>query len=322
MARNSTTASQAVHADPALLEIRAGLSQPQKALSPKWFYDELGSQLFERICEQPEYYIPATERSMLQDHAAALSAFCGPRCVIIEPGAGSAEKSAILLGALDEPAAYVPIEISPTALQACRQRIAERFPQLTIMPLVGDFTEEVSLPRIENLQWRRRVLFLPGSTIGNFEPASVRRLLAMWKRMAGVHGGLIIGVDLRKPREILEAAYDDAAGVTAEFNLNLLRRLNREFGADFKLEAFRHRAVFNEALGRIEMHLVSLQQQRVHIGGTSFTFARGETIHTENSYKYRPGDFAELALSAGWRRDELWIDAQDRFSIHCFDAIR
>ena len=322
MARNSTTVLQAAHDNPALLEIRAGFNQPQKTISPKWLYDELGSQLFERICEQPEYYIPATERSMLQEHAAALSGFCGPRCVIIEPGAGSAEKSAILLGALDQPAAYVPIEISPTALQACRHRIAEQFPKLAILPRVGDFTAEVSLPRIENLQWRRRVLFLPGSTIGNFEPDTVRRLLAMWKRMAGAHGGLVIGVDLRKPREILEAAYDDAAGVTAQFNLNLLRRLNREFGADFDLNAFRHRAIFNDALGRIEMHLVSLQAQRVHIGGESFAFIKGETIHTENSYKYRPGDFAELALSAGWGRNQLWIDAQERFSIHCFDAIR
>lgn len=322
MARNSTMMPQPGQADPALLEILAGLGQSQKALSPKWFYDELGSQLFERICEQPEYYIPATERSMLEEHAAALGAFCGPRCVVIEPGAGSAEKSAILLGALDQPAAYVPIEISPSALQACKQRIAARFPALEILPMVGDFTAEVSLPRIENLQWRRRVLFLPGSTIGNFEPDAVRRLLAMWKRMAGVRGGLIVGVDLRKPREILEAAYDDAAGVTAQFNLNLLRRLNREFGADFELDAFRHRAIFNEALGRIEMHLVSLRPQRVHIGGASFAFAKGETIHTENSYKYRPGDFAELALSAGWGRNELWIDPQARFSIHCFDAIR
>jgi len=166
------------------------------------------------------------------------------------------------------------------------------------------------------------VLFLPGSTIGNFDPDTVRELLTMWKRMAGVHGGLIVGVDLRKPREILEAAYDDAAGVTAQFNLNLLRRLNREFGADFDLAAFRHRAVYNDALGRIEMHLVSLRQQRVHVGGESFDFANGETIHTENSYKYRPGDFAELALSAGWGRRDLWIDAQSRFSIHCLDAIR
>lgn len=322
MARNSTTAPQTAHANAALLEIRAGLKKSQKALSPKWLYDELGSQLFERICEQPEYYIPSTERVMLQEHAAAIGAFCGPHCVVIEPGAGSAEKSALLLGALDQPAAYVPIEISPTALDACKQRIAAQYPQLVILPLVGDFTAEVSLPRIENLQWRRRMLFLPGSTIGNFEPETVRKLLAMWKRMVGVHGGLIIGVDLRKPREILEAAYDDAAGVTAEFNLNLLRRLNREFGADFDLGAFRHRAVFNEALGRIEMHLVSLQPQRVHLGGESFVFAKGETIHTESSYKYRPGDFAELALSAGWGRRELWVDTQDRFSIHCFDAIR
>ncbi|WP_341921032.1 L-histidine N(alpha)-methyltransferase [Hydrocarboniphaga effusa] len=322
MARNPNTVAQDAGADAALIEIQAGLGKPQKALSPKWLYDEIGSQLFERICEQPEYYIPATERAMLEEHANALDAFCGTRCIVIEPGAGSAEKTAILLGALDQPAAYVPIEISPTALQACKRRIAHEFPNLAIMPLVGDFTAEVALPRIGNLQWRRRVLFLPGSTIGNFDPDTVRELLTMWKRMAGVHGGLIVGVDLRKPREILEAAYDDAAGVTAQFNLNLLRRLNREFGADFDLAAFRHRAVYNDALGRIEMHLVSLRQQRVHVGGESFDFANGETIHTENSYKYRPGDFAELALSAGWGRRDLWIDAQSRFSIHCLDAIR
>ena len=322
MARNSTTALQSSYADTALREILSGLGKPQKALSPKWFYDERGSQLFERICEQPEYYIPSTERSLLEAHAARMGAFCGAHCVIVEPGAGSAEKSAILLEALAQPAAYVPIEISPTALEACRQRIGARFPNLKVIPLVGDFTAEVALPRIENVQWRRRVVFLPGSTIGNFEPDAARRLLANWKRMVGVYGGLIIGVDLRKPREILEAAYDDAAGVTAEFNLNLLCRLNREFGADFDLDAFRHRAVFNDELGRIEMHLVSLQQQHVRIGQHEISFAKGESIHTENSYKYRPGDFAELALSAGWGRRELWIDEDERFSVHCFDAMR
>jgi L-histidine N-alpha-methyltransferase len=323
MARDaSTSAFNSQSVDAALMsEVLEGLSRPQKSLPPKLFYDERGSRLFERICEQPEYYIPATESALLRSRATDLAAFCGPRCVIMEPGAGTAEKTPILLRALEQPAAYVPIEISETALDICVTNLGTLMPELRVHPVRADFTRPFGLPRIENAQWRRRVVFVPGSTIGNFEPPMARRLLAEWQALAGPHGALIIGVDLRKPRAILERAYDDAAGVTAAFNLNMLEHLNRDFGANFNLDGFEHRAIFNDELSRIEMHLVSKRPQRVRIGSRSFVFAAGETLHTENSYKYTPADFAELALSAGWGRRELWIDDRDLFSVQCFEAI-
>jgi L-histidine N-alpha-methyltransferase len=302
-------------------EILEGLSRPRKALPPKLFYDERGSRLFERICEQPEYYIPAAETALLQSRAGELAAFCGPHCVVIEPGAGTAGKTPILLRALERPAAYVPIEISQTALDVCLSRLAALMPDLRVHPLCADFTRPFGMPRIDNAQWSRRVLFVPGSTIGNFEPQAARRLLAEWQALAGPRGALVIGVDLCKPRAILERAYDDAAGVTAAFNLNMLEHLNRDFGANFNIDAFEHRAIFNQDESRIEMHLLSKRPQRVRIGGRSFLFAAGETLHTENSYKYRPADFAEIALSAGWARRELWIDDRDLFSVQCFEAI-
>lgn len=323
MARDAlTSALTAGTVDAALMsEVHEGLSRPQKSLPPKLFYDERGSRLFERICEQPEYYIPATERTLLRDHAAELAAFCGPHCVVLEPGAGTAEKTPILLRALDQPAAYLPIEISASALDICVTNLAALMPELRVHPVRADFTRPLRLPRIDHVQWRRRVVFVPGSTIGNFEPAAARRLLAEWQLLAGPRGALIIGVDLRKPRAILERAYDDAAGVTAAFNLNMLEHLNRDFGADFNIDGFEHRAIFNDTESRIEMHLVSKRPQRVRIGGRSFLFAAGETLHTENSYKYAPADFAELALSAGWGRRELWIDDRDLFSLQCFEAL-
>lgn len=317
-----TAALNSTEIDSALMsEVVEGLSRPQKALPPKLFYDERGSRLFERICEQPEYYIPAAETALLQLRADDLAAFCGPQCVVIEPGAGTAEKTPILLRALDRPAAYVPIEISATALETSVRHMASLLPGLRVHPVRADFTRPFGLPRIGDTQWRRRVVFVPGSTIGNFEPAAARRLLGDWQSLAGPRGALIIGVDLRKPRAILERAYNDAAGVTAAFNLNLLERLNRDFGANFDLDGFEHRAIFNDELSRIEMHLVSRRPQRVRIGSRSWVFAAGETLHTENSYKYRPADFAELALSAGWIRRDLWIDDRNLFSVQCFEAI-
>lgn len=323
MARDaSITPLHSSRVDPALMsEVIEGLSRPQKSLPPKLFYDERGSRLFERICEQPEYYIPVTESALLRARAAELAAFCGTACVIMEPGAGTAEKTPILLRALDQPAAYVPIEISETALDICVTNLGTLMPELRVHPVCADFTRPFGVPRFGNTQWQRRVVFVPGSTIGNFEPPMARRLLAEWQALAGPHGALIIGVDLRKPRAILERAYDDEAGVTAAFNLNMLEHLNRDFGANFNLDGYQHRAIFNDELSRIEMHLVSKRPQRVRIGSRSFVFAAGETLHTENSYKYTPADFAELALSAGWGRRELWIDDRDLFSVQCFEAI-
>lgn len=304
-----------------LTEVIEGLSQPQKQLPPKLFYDARGSRLFERICEQPEYYIPNTESALLRGNAEALRRFAGPRCLVLEPGAGTGVKTPLLLGALEDPVAYVPIDIAPQALLRCEQHIRALFPRLRVLPVCADFTHRFAVARMEGAQWRRRLVFCPGSTIGNFDRGQAIHQLAEWRRLAGSRGGLVIGVDLCKPRARLEAAYDDAAGVTAQFNLNLLQRLNREFGADFDLEGFAHRAEYNVEAGRVEMHLTSRRAQQVNIGGRSIRFARGETIRTENSYKYTPADFAEVALSAGWARRELWIDEHDLFSVQCFEAI-
>lgn len=299
-----------------------GLSAAQKWLPPKLFYDEIGSRLFERICEQPEYYIPAAERWLLKAHANALAQYGGPACVLIEPGAGSAEKSLLLLQALDKPLAYVPVEISSTALAGSVARVRAAMPDLQVQPLCADFTRAFQLPKLDWRPWTRRIVFMPGPTIGNFAPHEARSLMADWRRLAGPRGLLVLGVDLLKPREVLEPAYDDAAGVTAAFNLNLLARLNRELQVDFDLDAFAHRAWFNQAERRVEMHLVSRRAQQVRIGTHSFSWTRGETIHTENSYKYAPADFAVLALDAGWFRRELWVDPHGRFSLQCFEARR
>lgn len=300
----------AFHAD-----VLAGLSQPQKSLPCKYLYDDAGSELFERICALPEYYPTRTETALLRDRAAEIAACIGPHARLVEFGSGAGVKVRLLLEALDRPVAYVPVDISRSPLIASALALAKDFPSLRVQPICADYTRPFALPPAPP-GIAVTAGFFPGSTIGNFDPAAAEAFLARAARLLGPGAAMIVGVDLPKDRAILEAAYDDAAGVTAAFNLNLLTRINRELGADFDPEAFAHRAIWNAEESRVEMHLVSRTEQTVRIGTHRFAFREGETIHTENSYKYAPDAFATLARQAGFTPAALWTDPDTLFSIH------
>jgi L-histidine Nalpha-methyltransferase len=293
-------------------DVLAGLSRPQKRLPAKYFYDVAGSRLFDRITELPEYYPTRTEVGILHQNAGAIAGRCGPHCLLVELGAGSLTKVRLLLDQLDRPAGYVPVDVSGDHLRSAAAVLADDFPDLDVRPVVADFTRSFALPDVPA---GRRVVFFPGSTIGNFDPPEADALLRRVARLVGPGGGLLLGVDLRKPVDVLERAYNDAAGVTAAFNRNLLVRINRELGADFDPAAFRHHAFFNREQSRIEMHLVSERRQRVHIGGVVFEFGAGESIHTENSYKYDVGEFAERAAACGLQLGQAWIDPRNYFAV-------
>jgi L-histidine N-alpha-methyltransferase len=295
-------------------EVWAGLAAPRKTLPCKWLYDARGSALFERICELPEYYPTRTELGILEAHAGEMAERMGARCLLVEYGSGSSRKTRLLLDRLVEPAGYVPIDISRAALAASARALAAAYPALEVLPVCGDYARPIELPRPRRPA-ARRVVFFPGSTIGNFTPPEAERFLARMAQVAGADGGILIGADLRKERALLEAAYDDAAGVTAAFDLNLLERLNRELAADFPIERFRHRSVWNEPEGRVEMHLVSLDAREVAVAGRRFAFAAGETIHTENSYKYTLDGFARIARAAGLAVQRVWTDPSAWFSL-------
>lgn len=295
-------------------EVLEGLSRPRKRLPPKLFYDQQGSRLFDAITELPEYYPTRTEIRILRDHGAAMADRLGRGCVLIELGSGSSLKIQTLLAAL-QPRVYIPIDISRAHLLESAQALAERFPELSIRAACADYSGPFELPL--EPEWRDLAAFFPGSSIGNFDPDDARAFLKRVGRVLGPGGRLLIGVDLKKERAVLDAAYNDALGVTAAFNLNLLTRLNRELGADFEVDAFRHRAFFNEESSRIEMHLVSRGNQRVRVAGQVFDFRLGESIHTENSYKYGIEDFQRLARPAGFVSEQVWTDADDLFSVHC-----
>ncbi len=306
------------------LAVLEGLLDSPKHLPSAYLYDARGSALFERICELPEYYPTRTELAILQTHAGDMATCIGPRAILVEPGSGAGVKTALLLERLLQPAAYVPVEISPTALQASVRAMAARFAHLPIHPLQADFTQAFTLPhalrrgdagRAEGEIDGRVVFFFPGSTIGNFDPQHAQALLTRWRLLGGADAGLLIGVDLRKDAAVLQAAYDDAQGVTAAFNRNLLVRANREFAADFAPDSFDHLVRYDSVQGRIEMHLRSREAQVVHIAGHTLCFDAGETIHTENSYKYTLGGFAALAALAGWRLDAQWTDPLRRFGV-------
>lgn len=300
-------------------EVLAGLRGAPKTLPCKWLYDERGSELFEAICELDEYYVTRTELAITRAHAAEMAAWLGPRCLLVEYGSGSGLKTRILLGALDDPVAYVPVDISRAALAASAAGLCAARPGLPVLPVCADYTADHALPRPARRP-RRTVVYFPGSTIGNFTPLQARRFLARAARTCGAAGGLLIGVDLRKDRATLERAYDDAAGVTAAFNRNLLVRINRELGADFRVERFRHVALWNAEAGRVEMHLESDLAQEVRVAGERFRFAAGERIHTENSYKWRLEEFRALAAAAGWRLLRTWTDAEGLFSVQYLAA--
>jgi dimethylhistidine N-methyltransferase len=298
--------------DDFLRDVIAGLAAPQKALPPKYFYDAAGSRLFERICRLPEYYLTRAEFSLTRRHLASIARFAGKGCELIEYGSGESLKTPLLIRAL-RPSAYLPVDISPTALEQAAKRLLRRFPQLEVVPVHGDFSRPLELPRPR----APRVVYFPGSTIGNLTPEEAHAFLSMTRGQAA---RMLVGVDLRKDARVLHAAYNDSRGVTAAFNLNLLARINRELGADFDLARFSHYAFYDPSAGRIEMHLVSLARQSVRLGRHRFGFEAGESIHTENSYKYSVEGFHALAARAGYVAQKLWTDRRGLFALHGLKA--
>ncbi|MGO9133574.1 MAG: L-histidine N(alpha)-methyltransferase [Methylovirgula sp.] len=294
--------------------VLAGLRQSDKALPCKFFYDAEGSRLFDKICELPEYYPTRTECRILEHHAGDIARLIGPKARLVEFGSGAGIKIRLLLSALVYPAAYVPVDISRLHLLAAASSLARDFPQLAIAPICADYTKPFAVPATEGAA--TTVGFFPGSTIGNFTPDEALHFLTEARRLLGCGSAMIVGVDLRKDEAVLVRAYDDAAGVTAAFNLNLLRRINRELGGTFALDQFTHRARWNETLGCMEMHLVSRRAQTVDIGGERFIFGEGEAIHTENSHKYSITQFQDLARAAGYEAKAVWTDAAGLFSVH------
>jgi dimethylhistidine N-methyltransferase len=299
--------------DPIFLEdVVAGLSLPQKALPPKYFYDAKGSRLFERICRLREYYLTRAELSLTRASIPSIARFAGKGCELLEYGSGESLKTRLLIRAL-RPKAYLPVDISPSALERAARRLSREFPRLRIVPVVADFSRPFDLPPAK----APRTGYFPGSTIGNLTPEEAQGFLSR----ARAHGKrMLIGTDLKKDARVLHAAYNDSRGVTAAFNLNLLARMNRELGADFDLRRFCHYAFYNAPAGRIEMHLISLQRQEVKIGAHRFAFERGESIHTENSYKYSLEGFRALAARAGFSGKKAWCDRGGRFALHGLEA--
>jgi L-histidine Nalpha-methyltransferase len=298
-----------------LEDVVQGLGARRKTLPPRWLYDARGSALYELICDQPEYYPYRLELGLLDGHGAEIGEAIGLGALVLEYGAGSAVKTARLLGAVRRPAGYVPVDISPDALLPAAAALERQFPGLDVRPLVADFTAPLELPPVP---CARRVSFFPGSTIGNFDPPEAVALLAKMARDVGPGGALLIGVDLPKDEATLVSAYDDAHGVTAAFDLNLLARMNRELGADFRLSRFRHRAIWDPGRSRVEMHLEAREDQLVHVAGVPFAFREGETIHTESSYKWEPRSFDALASFAGWRLEQAWTDERAWFSLRLY----
>jgi len=296
-------------------EVLAGLRRRPRYIPPKFFYDARGSQLFDQITALPEYYLTRAEVEVLTANAQEIARRVGTGSLLVEPGGGSCAKVRILLEGL-RPCAYVPMDISREHLRAAAEQVAAEFPWLEVHASCTDFTRAMTLPDSAPEPEGPRVAFFPGSSIGNFDPAGAVGFLAAVAELVGPGGFLLIGADRKKDKAILDAAYDDAAGVTAAFNLNLLERMNRELDADFDRPAWRHRAFYDEAKGRIEMHLVSLRPQTVHVAGEAFAFEAGETIHTENSYKYGIEEFQTLAARAGFRPEAVWTDARGLFAVH------
>jgi dimethylhistidine N-methyltransferase len=296
-----------------LQEVLAGLQKPQKSLSSKFFYDERGSELFEEITGLQEYYPTRTEHKILEQNIEQIAKAIGPESVIIEPGSGSSKKTRFLLNHLPDISAYVPVEISQKYLSKVVQELREDYPSLLIKPVCADYTQPFQLPEIDK-PFDYYVVFYPGSTIGNFQPDKARNFLKLLSNFMVPGGGLLIGVDLKKDTRILEAAYNDSKGITAAFNKNILVRFNHELDANFDMDAFNHHAFYNEEKSRIEMHLVSRSKQSVHIDGKLIPFEKGESIHTENSYKYSIGDFKAL-VSDWFDVEKVWTDEDDLFSV-------
>lgn len=319
--KGSATARKEVSSNPQrdefLDDVLAGLIADRKSLNPKYFYDEAGSRLFERITELPEYYITRTETNLMQQITTDIADRCADARAIVEFGSGSGQRSDILLSALPDITRYVPIDVSEDLLASTSAVVEQAHPNVRVTPLVADFTGKMRLPGDTP---QRRLGYFPGSTIGNFLPADAISFMENAKAVLGTWSRMLIGVDLAKATDRLERAYDDAAGVTAQFNKNILTRMNEELGADFRLNQFAHQAFFDRDLSRIEMHLVSLADQRVSIDGEyRVNFRAGETIHTENSHKFTIDGFSQLAKKAGWSPVKHWIDDERLFSVHLLE---
>jgi len=306
---------QAPEFDAVEAEVLDGLRGEPKQLPCKLFYDERGSRLFDGITRLPEYYPTRVEVGILRSNAAEMAERLGRRCLLVELGSGSSVKTRILLDELVEPAAYVPVDISEEHLVASAERLRTRYPDLEVLPVSADYTREIEIPPT-SLEAERRAVFFPGSTIGNFHRHEAVEFLRRIAELLAGDGALLVGVDLKKDPEILHRAYDDAQGLTARFNLNVLSRLNRELRADFDPARFRHRAVWNEAEGRVEMHLDSLADQVVRVSGAKIRFREGESIWTESSYKYTLDEFRSLAAGSGFAPGRVWTDEEGLFSVH------
>ena len=296
-------------------DVLNGLSLPQKYLPAKYFYDERGSELFEAICELPEYYPTRTEIALMREHAPDMAKKIGPKVLLIEYGSGSSTKTPILINAL-RPACYVPIDISRELLSQSALALAQSLPDFPVRAICADYTQPFALPPLDDIDFQRKLVYFPGSTIGNFDPAETDSFLRQIAQVIGRNGGALIGVDLKKDKATLHAAYNDAAGVTAAFNLNVLSRINRELGGNFDLNGFRHHAFYDEALCRIEMHLLGLLPQIVTIAANRYAFREGETVHTEISCKYTIEEFQSVARAAGLAATGIWTDPAQLFSVH------
>jgi L-histidine N-alpha-methyltransferase len=300
-------------------DVVAGLSRPQKSIPPKYFYDERGSELFDAICDVPEYYPTRTETALLSRVAPELAErLCGFDH-LVEYGSGASRKTRIVLDALKHLKSYVPIDVSEAFLLSVAEKLAADYPRFNVLPVVGDFTGKLTLP--DEVNDGRKIGFFPGSTIGNLGPEGGLEFLRKARALLGSNAAFLLGADLVKNEDVLRAAYNDRAGVTAQFNLNLLSRINRELGADFDECAFHHNAIWNRDESRIEMHLVSDTAQTVSINGNKFRFRSGETIHTENSYKFTPARLGTLAEKSGWKTETIWTDRDYPFAVALFSAV-
>jgi dimethylhistidine N-methyltransferase len=301
--------------EPFVADVLAGLREHPKRIAPIYFYDARGSQLFDQICELKEYYPTRTEMRILADDGDDIARHIGEDALLIEFGSGSSMKTRLLLDRLPTLAAYVPVDISRSHLLNAARGIAAAYPRLEVLPVCADFTQPFAVPKPKRTA-QRSVVFFPGSTIGNFDPPQALDLMRVMHDIAGPGGGLVIGTDLVKDPAVLVRAYDDAAGVTAAFNLNVLRRFNHELNADFDLASFEHRAVWNAAASRIEMHLVSTRAQSARLAGERIEFAAGEAIVTEHCHKYTVAGFAAQAAKAGWIGRQFWLDPRAYFSVN------
>jgi dimethylhistidine N-methyltransferase len=297
-----------------MADVLAGLQKQQKELPCKYLYDQRGSHLYEHICQLDEYYIPRTEASIMGAHISEMAQLIGRQIRLIEYGCGNCKKVRFLLDHLDDPVAYIPIDISREQLRRVAEELSVSYPEVEVLPVCADYTSRFALP-VAGRESQRAVVYFPGSTISNFAPLHAKQFLEQMAQVCGPGGGLLIGVDLKKDPAVLHRAYNDSQGVTAAFNLNLLERINRELGADFYPEQFEHYAFYNYPPGRVEMHLISQRDQTVHLDNTAITFAKGETIWTESSYKYDFDQFERMAAEAGWQVARVWTDDRQWFSV-------